>query len=65
MYTKYGLTANEIQILVESKKTERRVWPILDKLTGLIQGGKPSGLIDGLEYRLTINPTIGEVIQIT
>ena len=65
MYTKYGLTANEIQVLVRNKKIERRVWPILDKLTKLVRNGKPSGLIDGLEYRLTINPIIGEVIQIT
>ncbi len=65
MYTKYGLTANEIQVLVRNKKVERRVWPILDRLTKLVQGGKPSGEVDGLEYRLTINPIIGEVIQIT
>jgi len=64
MYTKYGLTANEIQVLVRNKKVERRVWPILDKLTELVQGGKPSGKVDGLEYRLTINPIIGTVIQV-
>ena len=63
MYTKWNMTASGMQIVVENKKVERRVWPILSKLATLLQTGKPSGEVDGLEYR-TVNSVIGTVVKI-
>jgi len=62
-YIKYGLTANRLQVIVRNKKDERKVWPLLDKLTKLLQSGCPRGEVEGLKYRVTKN-VIGVVVKV-